>query len=528
MNLPEIICNRRKFADDRLINLKAEQVCPGRSLEKRLKAIELDRIRVKVKLDRETDELRLALLNLSRTKKRPRTTETENEHFSEDERPHSVSQSTLDYEQGIPPPEGSVVSQSIVGNLSARYHRPSYRELRQREASARARVNLLSYQRLITDLRQKEEQRKIRQAEFLKSMNTIESSVRIKTKERERAQSFSLPIKNATDISCPKEMLGAPSIQNYLLKTRHAAESAHSLEEPPPVTSFTSISSLSDGYNRTQSEKRTRRLSVDEIDLPKGRISQRNRRKSLPHSSPCNSDDEVCEVPKTESDTRPIKARQSKRTFVHVFVPQGNTDTDTDNSPTKLSLEKNNAKHSPLEKKDGVDYESDICINDPDEAKVKPEVKPTKRVSFRLDKVQRWVDEMPEEAAGLEARAVSSASFQSGSARQRNPTPPSGTHSTRPTPHRRDSSVGSLVDGNATKERQPLFLDCDDMTDTDYVWDEVRKCRYIRGYDPPEMQIPSDADLEKFVFAPNEDNEDFDSTATEDNNSIGNVGDLEK
>lgn len=33
---------------------------------------------------------------------------------------------------------------------------------------------------------------------------------------------------------------------------------------------------------------------------------------------------------------------------------------------------------------------------------------------------------------------------------------------------------------------------------TDQVWDDVRNCRYLRGYDPPMMRIPEDTN--QFVF----------------------------
>lgn len=51
--------------------------------------------------------------------------------------------------------------------------------------------------------------------------------------------------------------------------------------------------------------------------------------------------------------------------------------------------------------------------------------------------------------------------------------------------YRRDSTVSAEREGEG-----------------DEVWSEVRKCRYIRGYDPPEMRMPKD--IIGFVFAENQ------------------------
>ena len=34
------------------------------------------------------------------------------------------------------------------------------------------------------------------------------------------------------------------------------------------------------------------------------------------------------------------------------------------------------------------------------------------------------------------------------------------------------------------------------------LWDDVRKCRYLRGYDPPEMIMPNNVNV--FVFGKDE------------------------
>ena len=32
------------------------------------------------------------------------------------------------------------------------------------------------------------------------------------------------------------------------------------------------------------------------------------------------------------------------------------------------------------------------------------------------------------------------------------------------------------------------------------TWDDVRKCRYLRGHEPEDMRVPDDQKLSDFVF----------------------------
>ncbi|XP_070537073.1 uncharacterized protein DDB_G0283697-like [Ptychodera flava] len=54
---------------------------------------------------------------------------------------------------------------------------------------------------------------------------------------------------------------------------------------------------------------------------------------------------------------------------------------------------------------------------------------------------------------------------------------------------RRKSVAVSALDANTTKE----YRRYGEMTEEEMekVWEDVRKCRYLRGYDPPEMRMPS-------------------------------------
>ncbi|GFO31783.1 hypothetical protein PoB_005828800 [Plakobranchus ocellatus] len=38
------------------------------------------------------------------------------------------------------------------------------------------------------------------------------------------------------------------------------------------------------------------------------------------------------------------------------------------------------------------------------------------------------------------------------------------------------------------------------VTEKDKVWEAVRRCRYIRGYEPPEMEVAANLDISEFVF----------------------------
>jgi len=42
-----------------------------------------------------------------------------------------------------------------------------------------------------------------------------------------------------------------------------------------------------------------------------------------------------------------------------------------------------------------------------------------------------------------------------------------------------------------------------DKSNSEYIWNDVRRCRYLRGYDPPEMLLPR-GEINLFVFGRDE------------------------
>ena len=52
-----------------------------------------------------------------------------------------------------------------------------------------------------------------------------------------------------------------------------------------------------------------------------------------------------------------------------------------------------------------------------------------------------------------------------------------------------------ISSGKAAKDAEEKPL-----SEKDKVWEAVRRCRYIRGYDPPEMEIANNGDISEFVF----------------------------
>ena len=54
--------------------------------------------------------------------------------------------------------------------------------------------------------------------------------------------------------------------------------------------------------------------------------------------------------------------------------------------------------------------------------------------------------------------------------------------------------------GKTKKEAENGIKDDEAILEKDNVWDAVRRCRYIRGYDPPEMEVADNTDISEYVF----------------------------